>query len=75
MPILKHYHAHLVRNAVPDYSWEQLVNDYRLCVPMCITIATEFCRGGVNERLVHVWLPMLQRSLTACDDLDCRALW
>lgn len=75
MPILRHYHAHLVRNGVPDYSWEQLVDDYRVCVPMGVTIATEFCRGGVNERWVHVWLPMLQRSLTACDDLNCRALW
>jgi hypothetical protein len=38
-------------------------------------IATEYCRGGVNERWTHVWLPMLQRSLAACDDLDCSALW
>ena len=73
--ILKHYHNHLFENGVIDYSWEQLHNDYRLCVAMCVYIATEYCRGGVIERLVPVWLPMLQRALTACDDLDCRALW
>ena len=73
--ILKHYHNHLFENGVSDYSWEQLYNDYRLCVAMGVYIATEYCRGGVNERLVPVWLPMLQRALTACDDLDCRALW
>jgi hypothetical protein len=73
--ILKRYHEHLVKNGVLDYSWEQLYNDYRLCVAMGVYIATEYCRGGVNERWVHVWLSMLQRALTACDDLDCNALW
>lgn len=75
IPILQRYHARLIENGVRDYSWQQLFDDYRLCVPMCVYIATEFCRGGVNERWIHVWLTMLKRSLTACDDLDCRALW
>ena len=73
--ILKRYHEHLIKNGVSDYSWEQLYNDYKLCVAMGIYIATEYCRGGVNERWVHVWLTMLQRALIACDDLDCSALW
>lgn len=73
--ILKHYHNHLFENGVIDYSWEQLHHDYRLCVAMCVYIATEYCRGGVIERLIPVWLPMLQRALTACDDLECSALW
>ena len=42
---------------------------------MGVYVAVEYCRGGVNERWIPAWLPMLQRSLTACDDLDCRALW
>ena len=75
IPILKHYHAHLIENSVRGYSWEQLYNDYRLCVPMGIYIATEYCRGGVNDRWIHYWMLMLRRSLTACDDLDCSALW
>jgi hypothetical protein len=56
---------------VADYGWEQLYDDYRLCVAMGVYIATEYCRGGVNERRVSVWLPMLRRALTAVDDLDC----
>jgi hypothetical protein len=50
-------------------------DDYRLCAVMGVYIATEYCRGGINESWTHVWLPMLQRVLTACDDLDCQALW
>ncbi len=42
---------------------------------MCVYVAVEWCRGGVHEERVPIWLPMLQKSMTACDDLDCRALW
>jgi hypothetical protein len=65
----------LLRLGVSDYPWERLYDDYRLCAAMGVYIATEYCRGGVNERLKWVWMPMLQRSLTACDDLDCPQLW
>jgi hypothetical protein len=68
-PILKRYYERLVEHGVSEYTWRQLLDDYRLCVPMGVYIAVEYCRGGVNERWVDVWLPMLQRALTACDDL------
>lgn len=75
MPILERYHRALRENGVTDYTWEQLFDDYRLCLAMGVYVATEYCRGGVNERWTHVWLPMLRRALTACDDLNCSALW
>jgi hypothetical protein len=75
IPLLRHYHRQLIKNGVGCYSWERLYDDYRLSVVMGVYIATEYCRGGVNERWISAWLPMLQRSLTACDDLDCRELW
>ena len=75
IPVLKRYHAHLLENSVGEYSWDQLFHDYRLCVPMGVYIATEYCRGGVNERWVEYWMLMLRNSLTACDDLDCSELW
>jgi hypothetical protein len=74
MPILRHYHNQLIKKGVDDYTWERLVDDYRLSVAMGIYIATEYCRGGINRR-ISTWLPMLQRSLTACDDLNCSELW
>ena len=73
MPILERYRACLSRNGVGDYSWGQLLHDYRLCVPMCVYVATEYCCAGINERWIHTTLAMLQRSLTACDDLGYRA--
>ena len=37
IPILKRYHETLVQNGVTEYPWEQLYNDYRLCVAdMCL---------------------------------------
>lgn len=75
MPILRHYHDQLIKIGVEDYSWEQLYDDYRLSVAMAVYVATEYCRGGINERWILVWLPMLQRAMTACDDLDCSELW
>lgn len=73
--MLKRYHETLLQNNVTDYSWKQLYDDYRLCAAMGVYVATEYCRGGINERWTHVWLRMLQRALAAVDDLDCQALW
>jgi len=75
IPILKRYHAHLMEKGVKNYSWDLLYDDYKLCVPMGVYIATEYCRGGLNERWIDYWMLMLRRSLTACDDLDCSSLW
>ncbi len=75
MPILRHYLEWLNKNGVSGYPWERLYDDYRLSVAMGVYIATEYCRGGINERWTWRWLPMLQNSLTACDDLDCSELW
>ena len=75
IPILRRYHACLLERGVANYAWEQLFDDYRLSAAMGVYIATEYCRGGVIERLTQFWLPKLQRSLTACDDLDCSELW
>ncbi len=75
MRVLEHYHDQLTRRGVRGYAWPQLLRDYRLSVAMCVYVAVEWCRGGVNEEWAPTWLPMLQKSMTACDDLDCRALW
>lgn len=75
MPVLRHYHEALVARGVTDYPWEQLVEDYRLCVPMAAYIATEYARGGVGGRWQWHYMRMLDRALTACDDLHCAELW
>lgn len=75
VPVLQRYHEQLVQRGVRSYDWQRLYDDYRLCVAMGVYIATEYCRSGINERWIPVWLPMLQRSLTAIEDLNCKALW
>lgn len=74
-PVLQHYHHSLLDRGVRGYNWEQLWEDYRLCAAMGVYVATEWCRGGINEKWTHVWLTFLRRSLTACDDLTCSELW
>lgn len=69
-PVLRRYQETLIRRGVVGYGWEQLWDDYRLCVGMGVYLAVEYCRGGINEPLRWVWLPMLQRALTAYDDLN-----
>ena len=74
-PLLSRYHDQLVAHGVSTYSWDQLWTDYRLTVPIGVYIAVEYSRGGPNTQAEFVWLPYLQRTLTACDDLDCADLW
>ena len=74
-PILRHYHETLMQRGVQDYSWQQLWDDYRLCLAMGVYIAVEYCRGQYNPETQWVWLPMLQKALTACEDLRSADLW
>lgn len=72
-PLLRRYHQQLRRHGVTEYSWTQLVADYRLMIPMGIYVAVEYCRDGSGVASRDVWLPYLQRTLTACDDHGCSA--
>lgn len=74
-PILRRYHTELVERGVTGYSWEQLYEDYRLCIAVSVYVATEWCRGAANLQWKDMWMPMLQRALTAFDDLECSNLW
>jgi hypothetical protein len=75
MPLLRHYHAHLIQRGVHTLTWAQLYDDYRLCMALCVTNAVEYVRGGGDPRWHEFVLRLLQRTLTACDDLNCHDLW
>lgn len=70
MPVLRHYHKCLIRQGITGYTWEQLWDDYRLCVMMGVYVATEWCRTELRLDTHQYWMPMLQRTLTAVDDLQ-----
>jgi len=74
-PLLRHYQETLIRHGVQRYGWQHLWDDYRLCAAMCVLIAVEYCRGGINEKWRRAWLPMLQWAMLACDELGCDELW
>ncbi len=63
IPALRRYHDHLQRRGVSGYSWDELLEDYRLCVAMEVYIATEYCRGGINERWTPYWPPPIQHNI------------
>jgi hypothetical protein len=74
IPVLRHYHKWLSQQGITGYRWEQLWDDYRLCVMMGVYVATEWCRSQLNMDTHQYWMPMLQRTLTAVDDLQAADL-
>ena len=75
LPVLHRYHEHLLQRGVQNYSWDQLWDDYRLSMAMSIYIVSEWNRYSLNVEAMPIWMPMLQRSMTAFDDLECAKLW
>ncbi len=75
IPVLKHYHKALIERGIHNYSWDALIQDYQLCIPMGLYIATQFCSKGINIPFYKRWLNILQRTLNACDDHNCKELW
>lgn len=75
IPLLKRYHEHLIMRGVRGYSWEQLWHDYRLSAAICVYVVTEWCRGNFNAETMPIWMPMLQKTMTAFDDLEIALLW
>ena len=57
-----------------DYSWDRVLADYWLCVPMCLYIDTEYCRQGIDEGRQATWMPYLERTLAALRDSEAGKL-
>jgi thiamine kinase-like enzyme len=75
LPVLRHYHQALVQRGVSDYSWEQLVDDYKLSVMQSLYVAAQWCtNASVLTQVRSLWFAQLQRSMTAFDDLECAEL-
>ncbi len=74
IPVLRHYHETLRVRGVRGYAWEHLYDDYRLCVALMVPVAVEYMRDGGDPDWNDFRYGLVQRTLTACDDLDCRQL-
>jgi hypothetical protein len=65
-----------MRRGVTDYSWSQLVTDYKLCAVQSVYVATEWCSVPEDvKRMRWLWEKQLERALTAFFDLECSSLW
>jgi hypothetical protein len=71
VPVLRHYYECLIRRGIALYIWKQLWDDYRLCVMMGVYVATDWCRTELRIDTHQYWMPVLQRTLAAVDDLHC----
>jgi hypothetical protein len=70
--LLKQYYDRLCENGVADYSWEQLWNDYRLCVLRKLFHPAWQWGTGHHP---NIWWNHLERVMTAYEDLECRELF
>lgn len=71
--LLKRYVARLRENGVSGYDFEQAWNDYRLLILFCLIYPITVCGtlDTANERGRALAECMLDRNLSAVDDLDC----
>ena len=74
--LLLRYVARLHENGVPEYSFEQCWDDYRMLLLSCLIFPATVCGtlDLANERGKALAECMLERSLTAIDQLGCGAL-
>ena len=71
LPLLERYHAGLVAGGVTDYSFDDLWDDYRMCLVMQLTIPVigQSMDTG-NERGRKLTETMVERAFIAVDDHD-----
>ncbi len=74
IPVLRHYQLQLAARGITDYPWAQLHADYRLCVALMVPVAVEYMRDGGDPAWNNFRFGLVQRTLTAFDDLHCGEL-
>jgi len=71
MPTLKRYHDQLQKHGIADYSWDQLLDDYKLTAMQGIFIAVAWCIGDDERKNMEwLWKAELKRALYAYTDLE-----
>jgi hypothetical protein len=76
MDVLHHYHACLMKQGITNYSWAELLTDYKLCLLQQIYVPLNWCTVAEDrEKMEWVWLPQLHKVMTAVSDLNCLDLF
>jgi hypothetical protein len=70
-PVLRRYYDALLVRGVRDYSWEDLIQDYKVGIAQAIYISAGWCAEMEDpEPMRWVWGRHSQRVMAAVDDLD-----
>jgi thiamine kinase-like enzyme len=69
--LLRRYYDRLCEDGVTDYSWDQLLYDYRLCVIRKLFHPAWQWATGHHP---NIWWNHLERVMTAYEDLRCHEL-
>lgn len=70
--VLRTYHHTLLENGVKDYTWEQLMYDYKLCAIQSLYVAANWCISDEERKQMRwVWYPQLLKAVTAFYELNC----
>jgi len=71
MSILQRYHHGLLRHGVTNYSWEQLLTDYRIGLIFWVLMPVQDGGDGAPK---SYWWPKMQCLLAAFDEWECTRL-
>jgi hypothetical protein len=69
--VLRRYLEGLAAGGVRDYSWDDLLDDYRCSVSLWLTVPLQDAADGASA---DYWAPKLACLAAAYTDLDCAAL-
>jgi serine/threonine protein kinase len=76
LSVLEQYHRQLIDNGVTEYGWDQLLADYKLCIPQAVYTVAEWCiQPEDRDRMRWLWRLELERAMHAFFDLGCNELW
>lgn len=71
IPLLQHYHEVLMKCGISDYSFDEVLLDYRRCVVRNLTFPIILWSRGLAR---EAWRNRLHYALAAYRDLDCAEL-
>jgi len=71
LPLLRHYHDQLARHGVRDFSFDALLDDYRLSALWQITIPVWQATAKLPP---VIWWSHFERAMLSFEDLGCDAL-
>jgi aminoglycoside phosphotransferase (APT) family kinase protein len=71
LPLLHLYHGELIESGINDYSFSELLLDYRRCVVRNLTFPIILWSRGLDR---EVWRDRLDYALAAYRDLNCAEL-